>query len=100
MRSLHRNLLVLLRARNGEGFEAAVIGREEAEGRTVDRLQVEFGGVTSVLDVDVESGQVLRMTYQEANPMTRATSRTTPLAPKVPKVMMWETASSPYFLRT
>jgi hypothetical protein len=33
-------------------------------------------------------------------PIARATSRMTALAPSVPKVMIWETFSAPYFFRT
>ena len=33
-------------------------------------------------------------------PSTRPTSRMTPLACSVPKVMIWATRSSPYFCRT
>ncbi len=63
-RSLLRSPLTLLRLRAEPGFEAAAIGAGEVGGTPVERVQVRYGEVVSVLGIDPASGRVLSLAYR------------------------------------
>jgi predicted Zn-dependent peptidase len=63
-KSLRRNLLFLLRARNEAGFVAAAMGPQEFDGRQVEMVQVEYMDDVVSLAVDPESHHCIGMIYQ------------------------------------
>lgn len=66
-REFKRDVLVVLRVRNSEGFEAAAIGQgiagEGDEYRVVEQVAVDYAGMRMTLGIDPESGKVLSLSY-------------------------------------
>lgn len=58
-----RSVLAILKARTRPDFRAVAQGASQVEGVPVEELAVSFGGATSVLGIDPETGRVLRQTY-------------------------------------
>lgn len=67
VKSMRRNPLFLLKARNDENLVVAAMGQEEFAGQAADMLHVEYMGDTATLALDPESSQCLGMKFQGKN---------------------------------
>jgi len=67
MKSMRRNPLYLLKARNEENLVAAAMGQEEFAGQAADMLHVEYMGDSLTLALDPGNGQCLGMKFQGKN---------------------------------
>jgi len=67
--AFNRQLPVLLRQRDAEGFVAVAAGTEEVGGTVVENVHVELDGESVTLGVDPESGRVLVISYRGKNMM-------------------------------
>jgi len=61
--------MMLLRARDDQGFEAAAAGTGEVDGATVERVRVTVGDQVTTLGIDPETGRVSSLEYRGPNPM-------------------------------
>jgi hypothetical protein len=67
-KQLNHELIVLLRARNKSGFKAWAAGNDKVGDTTVERLEVDLPGFTTVLGIDPATGRVLNQTYRGRGP--------------------------------
>ncbi|MFQ5719209.1 MAG: M16 family metallopeptidase [Acidobacteriota bacterium] len=71
-KSIHRNLLYILKARNEPDFVAVAAGDGEVNGTKVGLVQVEVAGDVVTLGIDPVTGHLLQMSYQGNNPVSGA----------------------------
>jgi YHS domain-containing protein len=67
-KELNHELIVLLRARTKANFKAWAAGSGKVGETTVERLEVELPGFTTVLGIDPATGRVLSQTYRGRGP--------------------------------
>lgn len=67
-KELNHDLIVLLRARTKSDFKAWAAGNDKVGETTVERLEVELPGFTTVLGIDPATGRVLSQTYRGRGP--------------------------------
>jgi YHS domain-containing protein len=67
-KDLNREPFVLLRARTKTGFKAWAAGSDKVGDVSVERLEVELPGFTTVLGIDPATGRVLSQTYRGRGP--------------------------------
>lgn len=67
-KELNHEPIVLLRARAKSGFKAWATGNEKVDDTSVERLEVELPGFTTVLGIDPATGRVLSQTYRGRGP--------------------------------
>lgn len=62
-RAINRNLLTILKARTSLDFVAIRTGDANLDGTPVERVAVHFGGATSTLSIDPNSGNILAVAF-------------------------------------
>ena len=67
-KELNHELIVLMRARTKAGFKAWAAGIDKVRDTSVERVEVELPGFTTVLGVDPATGRVLSQTYRGRGP--------------------------------
>ncbi|HEY0727523.1 MAG TPA: hypothetical protein VGD38_05585 [Pyrinomonadaceae bacterium] len=67
-KDLNRDLIVLLRTRTKPDFKAWAAGNDKVGETTVERVEVELPGFTTVLGIDPATGRVLSQTYRGRGP--------------------------------
>ena len=67
-KELNHELIVLLRARTKSEFKAWAAGNGKVGDTSVERLEVELPGFTTVLGIDPATGRVLSQTYHGRGP--------------------------------
>lgn len=67
-KDLNHELIVLLRARTKSDFKVSAAGNDKAGETTIERLEVELPGFTTVLGIDPATGRVLSQTYRGRGP--------------------------------
>ncbi len=67
-RMCSRDPLVILKARDREGFVAVDAGRGDLDGRAVERVTVAFDGATTTLALDPSTGRILSTTHRGRGP--------------------------------
>lgn len=58
-----RDVLSTLRARHAPDFVAAAVSRTDIDGTPLAQVEVEFSGITMILDIDPQTGRVLALSY-------------------------------------
>jgi len=58
-----RDVLSTLRARHAPDFAAAAVSRTDIDGTPLAQVEVEFSGITMILDIDPQTGRVLALSY-------------------------------------
>lgn len=67
-KELNHELIVLLRARTKSDFKAWAAGNGKVGETTVERVEIELPGFTTVLGIDPATGRVLTQTYRGRGP--------------------------------
>ncbi|HKS09525.1 MAG TPA: hypothetical protein VJS13_08270 [Pyrinomonadaceae bacterium] len=67
-KELNHELIVLLRARTKSDFKAWAAGSDKVGETTIERLEVELPGFTTVLGIDPATGRVLTQRYRGRGP--------------------------------
>jgi len=68
LKSLKRQQIMLLQARNSQDFEVRYAGDETIDGTKCDKIVVQAGGETAQIAVDAATGTVVRTTHQGSGP--------------------------------
>ena len=67
-KELNHDLIVLMRARTKAGFKAWAAGIDKVDDTSVERVEVELPGFTTMLAIDPATGRVLSQTYRGRGP--------------------------------